>query len=777
MFKSIPSIPFDREQLDEIIECIPNTDPGLQAQITALINNIKSSADIINKNTSLDVNKKNDIQNELKKMRENAEEFFTITKYLGNSSSLQNTVRSIIFKWIKPCESALSALEDEINNTFKQNIQSLYQQQQKTSQTTSALKNHLRSIKEYFHKPGTANIRCYIVHAKPTNENEATERDVKPFLLKLYEHLVEAGINVKMDLNDLKPGQSYNQFINDYSDGNAIILVGTKSLYDSHHSNGNTDIQSALPIIINQTNNRPELLYPLLINGTFKASYPEQFNKFESKLSPSQDYLDILKHLIGMLYKNRMIADNKVNYDNIWSEFYKNPILSENDGIFEAIKMHDSKTLMDLVTIHNLNIKHDLSASEIDYLNTRLKVKNGKLMDYNLTKGLTPLFMAILYQNRDAYGYFMSRGANPRAKTASSTNLYAFMKVFGEREDYLILEDRYPELTFDRNIPITFEETKRAPMPTTATPAYPGVFFQSSIDYMLLSTYIPCCKRGDIESVRACIRQQTHKRDKNGEGLYEALKAGHEACVGEIMAAGAVADYRHYFAAGLISADNKAKTIQIATNLYYAIKPKEESANNKQKKAAVQYPQVILEGNVSEIKTLFESSVHDHETKSIYLYKLLSSGHLHAVRYVLTTLTSPVAPRHYFAAALSNDSKKTKLFYELLTFYTYEASQPSFESSSPYDVLGVKSKSEDIPYSVVKQAYKDLALRYHSDKDPTLSNTLMQKINQAKDKIIAKEDDVMRKISGLFSDAENNQYESLTSNQDRSSSRTFDMKK
>jgi hypothetical protein len=136
------------------------------------------------------------------------------------------------------------------------------------------------------------------------------------------------------------------------------------------------------------------------------------------------------------------------------------------DSLFDAIKMHDDEAFLAAITQTNINLnqEYELSAEEITYLIDNPTPRGGRVTDSKLFQKLTPLFLAVLYKNDYAYKRLLGKNANVRARTASGTDLAAFMREFGsDHNDHLTLEDRFPDLTFDRHIPVVKHQKQSAP--------------------------------------------------------------------------------------------------------------------------------------------------------------------------------------------------------------------------------------------------------------------------------------------------------------------------
>jgi len=112
-----------------------------------------------------------------------------------------------------------------------------------------------------------------------------------------------------MDIRSNKPGQDISRFMRKYKDSNHIILIGTESLLQKHASHKAHAVKTELSIINERFEQDMEQLgesriYPLLISGTHKSSFPEIYDKYRTVRESREmmGYTLLLKNLIEWLY-------------------------------------------------------------------------------------------------------------------------------------------------------------------------------------------------------------------------------------------------------------------------------------------------------------------------------------------------------------------------------------------------------------------------------------------------------------------------------------------
>jgi hypothetical protein len=328
--KPLPSIPYERADLDEIIEELP-LGAEIKDKISAHLAGIEKQVSDIHRYQS----KRQPehfyaaMSTAVLEIHNIAEALYDLTK--AYHAIFPNTLRQLILEWISPLEGELKrpAMPGADREALQLRTKHLYAEQSFISREASsqqALMQHLERLKQLFEKPGHSNPRCYISYAWPSEENKEQEYWVQPFLSILYDHLTAVGIRVVMDIRDNKPGNSMYQFMEHYHEGNYIILVGTESLRQKHYGLRTHAVQIELSIITSrfEQDHRQfgqSRIYPMLISGTIETAYPEIYDKYRTvRDARERGYLGTLKTLTDWMYENRLVAV-KQQHANLWRTF------------------------------------------------------------------------------------------------------------------------------------------------------------------------------------------------------------------------------------------------------------------------------------------------------------------------------------------------------------------------------------------------------------------------------------------------------------------------
>jgi hypothetical protein len=330
--KPLPSIPYDRADLDEIIEELP-LGADIQDKVSAYLAGIEKQVSDIHRYQS----KKQPehfylaISAAVLEIHNIADALYDLTR--PYHAIFPHTLKQLILKWISPLEAELKrlAMPASERDALQLRTKHLYAEQSFISREPSsqqALMQHLDKLKQLFEKPGHPDPRCYISYAWPSKENQEQEYWVQPFLSVLYDHLTAAGIRVVMDIRDNRPGDSIYQFMRRYHEGNYVILVGTESLREKHEASKTHAVQTELSIITgrfdqDQRQFGQSRIYPMLISGTIETAYPEIYDKYRTVRDArgvSAGYLSTLKALTDWMYADRLVAV-KQPHAELWRIF------------------------------------------------------------------------------------------------------------------------------------------------------------------------------------------------------------------------------------------------------------------------------------------------------------------------------------------------------------------------------------------------------------------------------------------------------------------------
>lgn len=323
---SVPAIAYDREELWEIIEELP-VDKEKLVQLGKYLDSVEAQLAIIRSSQSREATRQ-----ALSEIHQFIDSLYNETRY--DHPSLANTLKNVLLGWISPLEKFIGKPKSSPNQPVKQlsaeelelKTKLLYAEQSYVTRQAhlhEAFIKHLHQIKVLLTESSrNAPHRCYIVYSPPTGGSKAQEYWVEPFLGVLYEHLTAAGIRVVMDLKDLKAGENAYRFMDQYNEGNDIILIGTESLNYCYESTSNYPTKTALAILSNVLKTDNSKIYPILISGTEECSFPMDFN-FGMPIANGYDgYIATVKNLVDWLLKHR-ITHKKQPYDHLWNEFIK----------------------------------------------------------------------------------------------------------------------------------------------------------------------------------------------------------------------------------------------------------------------------------------------------------------------------------------------------------------------------------------------------------------------------------------------------------------------
>ncbi len=328
----LQSIPYDHEELDEIIEELKMS-LDVKGRLSEYLEYIEQQVSELKKYQAKrhPENFYQAMRTAVLNIRNTATAIYELTK--NYHQTLPNTLKELILKWITPLEAELEKrIEMPVSNRDELDLKTkhLYAEQSFISRQESlqqTLMRHLECLKELLLVSGHPAPRCYISYAWPSEQHKAREYWVQPFLFVLYDHLKAAGIRVVMDIRDNNPGDSIYRFMRQYHEGNYIILIGTESLLQKHYGKGAHAVQTELGIINDrfeqdQSQFGQSRIYPMLISGTIKSAYPEIYDKYRTvKDARDAGYVGTLKKLVDWIYE-ASIKQKNLEYNGLWQSFY-----------------------------------------------------------------------------------------------------------------------------------------------------------------------------------------------------------------------------------------------------------------------------------------------------------------------------------------------------------------------------------------------------------------------------------------------------------------------
>lgn len=328
----LPKILYDHRALLDVMNEIPMS-PQVKEKATQYLKSIEQNVNDINRYLTQE-----HVEHFYQPMKESTLNIHNIASALYELTkpyhlTLSNALKKLILQSItlfeislnKKLEMPVADKESLILKSKRFYAEQSYIARQKELQ--KRLMGHLNQIKQLLAETGNPAPRCYISYAWPSKENFEQEYWVQPFLSTLYSHLTTAGIRVLLDVRDNKPGDSIYKFMEQYHDGNYIILIGTESLLQKHYSAGTPAVQTELSIITRRFEQDQKQfgysrVYPLLISGTLHTSFPEIYDKYRTVRDAREmgGYLHMLQGLIDWIYEQRIIKTEPA-YTNLWRAF------------------------------------------------------------------------------------------------------------------------------------------------------------------------------------------------------------------------------------------------------------------------------------------------------------------------------------------------------------------------------------------------------------------------------------------------------------------------
>jgi tetratricopeptide (TPR) repeat protein len=329
-------------------------------------------------------------------------------------SSLANILKKESLKSIVPLEEAIDKIlemSSEETVALESKTKRLYAEQSyivTNENLQSLLKEHLTKINQLLTEKGKPAPVCYISYAWPSQKHKEDEYWVQPFLSVLYDHLKAAGIQAVMDVRDNKAGNSIYNFMGQYHDGNHVILVGTKSLLEKHYSPILHAVKTELSIISQKPIQDQNVygysrIYPLLISGSMKTSFPEVYDKYSTVRDHREGgYIDMLQGLLDWAYNEQV---NKMEgsmdsleeaYKNLWHSFNARPSaeMLEDLGVNQELKkgyhrrrLRDLERDKDFSSLQAQQATHHSSAVNAEIIGVLIKSQGTDPRNFYSTHG------------------------------------------------------------------------------------------------------------------------------------------------------------------------------------------------------------------------------------------------------------------------------------------------------------------------------------------------------------------------------------------------------
>lgn len=202
-------------------------------------------------------------------------------------------------------------------------------------------------------------------------EDEETNNWVQEFA----NTLMNKGINVKFDRNDLTYGDSISKFIdNNIEQADYIIVICTKKYKEKSESRiGGVGYE--VNIIANQMMNDKKKIIPILREGSQETSIPLFLSgKYYIDFSSQENYSENLKKLVGFLKDGITESDNSTSNRNL--------------NLLFPGSVYNEITILD----------HSITKLEIPYLN-KPELSNYIKCVFTLSSIPSDVWKAFFYQN------------------------------------------------------------------------------------------------------------------------------------------------------------------------------------------------------------------------------------------------------------------------------------------------------------------------------------------------------------------------------------------
>jgi len=346
---SFPTIKYDRQRLEKIIKYVSLSN-GYKKETAEFLDTIDKEVALLREYQAEELLSDfyPQIRASVDKINGAATSLYQIIeKYDAPTvSSLRNLMAQCFGSFEKELTHRL-AMSQQARNELELKTKRLYAQQSfvaRSSTIQQSLMQHLSEISDLLKRPGEPSPRCYISYAWPSIENKDKEYWIQPFLYILYDHLKAAGIDMVLDIRDSKVGESkvgesIYGFMNQYSDGNYIITVGTESLREKHLGDNTAAVKTELNIALNKHDKDKRVygssrIYPLLISGTLQTSFPDVYQMYRNVQDGREgfdvSYIELIEKLVDWLHHNKLNNNQDLKlkgvYVNKWrnfNDFYK----------------------------------------------------------------------------------------------------------------------------------------------------------------------------------------------------------------------------------------------------------------------------------------------------------------------------------------------------------------------------------------------------------------------------------------------------------------------
>ncbi|HHF7376146.1 toll/interleukin-1 receptor domain-containing protein [Legionella bozemanae] len=179
----------------------------------------------------------------------------------------------------------------------------------------SVFNQTLREVRNWLLAKKYAPKCIFISYAWPLPE-KSNEYWINSYLRALVNHLQELGVIVLIDFEKSRWGHGIQEHINKIKQTDAVVLIGTPSLYTKYHHMKYRMVQDEISEIIQS--NIP--LIPLLIMDSVSQSFPRCIARnLAIEDWRTGNYFDHLKDLLIHLYN----LPRSKEFENIWKKLQK----------------------------------------------------------------------------------------------------------------------------------------------------------------------------------------------------------------------------------------------------------------------------------------------------------------------------------------------------------------------------------------------------------------------------------------------------------------------
>lgn len=165
---------------------------------------------------------------------------------------------------------------------------------------------------------------CFISHAWAKDDHSFEKWVEDPFLIDMYTHLREAGIEAKLDAVSLPWSKRFKDFMNTLPTSNHVLLIGTESFFlkEKDHLTGvsyeSELMQKRKKMVDEQKRIFP--VTPIILSGNYNNAFPIEYYGIKAADFRTNSYVKSIKELLRHLYQ---VNEKDILFDKTWEEFEK----------------------------------------------------------------------------------------------------------------------------------------------------------------------------------------------------------------------------------------------------------------------------------------------------------------------------------------------------------------------------------------------------------------------------------------------------------------------